>query len=137
MVFEVLHDYGLRLRWDTMLSDARLLGGVAAAAKGVRSLCVGTWRSAFLPMETEYITFRPGEVAAVRLTNRPPVFERFAASIRHAPLPDSASRVTYTYSFRTRPLASLLAPLVAGMLQRETIARLVARRNFIEQRYAL
>ena len=136
VVFGVLHDYSLRLQWDTMLSEARLIGAAPAAAKGVRSLCVGTWRSAYLPMETEYITFRPGKVAAVRLTNHPPLIERFAASIRHTALRPGTSRVTYTYSFRARPkrFALLVEPVVARMMAREVRARLNALRDFIESR---
>ena len=42
VVFDVLHDYAQRLRWDTMLSEARLVGGASRADVGVRSLCVGT-----------------------------------------------------------------------------------------------
>jgi hypothetical protein len=135
VVFDVLHDYPLRLSWDTMLSEARLLDA-PSAAEGVRSLCVGNWRTGYLPMETEYVTFRRGEVAAVRLTNRPPVFERFAASIRHTPLAAGRSRVTYTYSFRCRPrrLALVLEPVVERMLAREVRARLAALRDFVERR---
>jgi hypothetical protein len=134
-VFDVLHDYPLRLSWDTMLSEARLLDA-ASAAEGVRSLCVGTWRSAYLRMETEYISFRRGEVAAVRLTNCPPIFERFAASIRHTPLADGRSRVTYTYSFRgrPRPLAAVVEAVIERLLAREVRARLAALRDFIEAR---
>jgi polyketide cyclase/dehydrase/lipid transport protein len=133
LVFDVLHDYSRRLRWDTMLSDARLLGDATAAAKGVRSRCVGTWRTAFVPMETEYVTFSRGEVAAVRLTNRPFFFETFAASIRHTALGKGASRVTYTYSFRVRPhvLAPLLTPIVGRLMASETRARLLALRDFV------
>ncbi len=39
-VFEVIHDYDLRLSWDAMLSKAELLGPEPAV--GVKSLCVGT-----------------------------------------------------------------------------------------------
>lgn len=136
LVFDILHDYSLRLEWDTMLSAADLVGDATVAAAGVRSLCVGTWSSAFLPMETEYIVFRPGEVAAVRLTNRPLLFERFAASIRHTPLGTDGSRVTYTYSFRTRPrhLAMLVEPVVARCMAREVRARLLGLRDFVEHR---
>ena len=74
-VFNVLHDYGCRLEWDSMLREARLLAGATAAGLGVRSLCVGTWRSAFLAIETEYIRFKLGRVAAVKLTNHPWFFE--------------------------------------------------------------
>jgi hypothetical protein len=134
-VFDVLHDYSVRLRWDTMLSEARLVGSAERAAKGVRSLCVGTWRTAYLPMETEYVTFEPGEVAAVRLTNRPPLFERFAASIRHTTLAAGRSRVTYTYSFQVRPrwLAPLLTPILHRIMAREIRIRLASLRDFVER----
>lgn len=135
VVFDVLHDYTLRLRWDTMLSEARLLGAAPAAAKGVRSLCVGTWRSGYLPMETEYITFQRGVVAAVRLTNHPPLFARFAACIRHTALAPSLSRVSYTFSFQPRPpsVAPLLGPIITRLLKRETLARLKALRDYVEE----
>lgn len=51
-----------------MLRSARLLDGATHAGLGVRSLCAGTWRSAFLALETEYIQFVLGRVAAVKLT---------------------------------------------------------------------
>ena len=106
------------------------------AGVGVRTLCVGTWRTAFLPVETEYITFRRGEVAAVRLTSGSPLFEKFAASIRHTALSSGGSRVTYTYSFETRPrlVAALVEPIVGRRMARETRARLMALRDYVEQR---
>ncbi len=68
-VFDLVHDYDLRLSWDAMLSKAELLGPEPAI--GVKSLCVGTWKSGYLPFETEYVAFAPGQVAAVKLTHRP------------------------------------------------------------------
>jgi hypothetical protein len=133
-VFNVVHDYGCRLEWDTMLREARLLGGATAAGIGIRSVCVGTWRSAFVALETEYIRFEPGRVAAVNLTNRPPFFERFAATIRHEAMREGQSRTTYIYYFRARPrfLAPLLEPIMNVMLKREIRSRLHSLRNFVE-----
>jgi hypothetical protein len=130
-VFNLIHDYGRRLEWDTLLSKACLLDGAAEAGLGVRSLCVGTWRGLFLPLETEYIRFEPGRVAAVSLTNQPPFFDHFAATIRHEPLSDTGSRVTYIYFFRARPrlLAPILEPVMNWLLRRETEKRLNALRN--------
>lgn len=135
VVFDILHDYPLRLRWDTMLSEARLLNGAVQAGKGVHTRCVGTWRSAYLALETDYVAFRRGELAAVRLTNRPPLFERFAASIRHSGLPDGTSRVIYTYSFVARPklAARLIEPMMSRLIAREVRLRLVALKGFIER----
>jgi hypothetical protein len=134
VVFELVHDYGRRLQWDSMLCEARLLDGATCAGPGVRSRCVGTWRGGFTPMETEYSQFDPGRVAAVKLTNRPPFFERFAATIRHDGLGGSRSRVTYIYSFGVRPrfLAPLLEPIMNVLLRREVRNRLRSLRTFLE-----
>lgn len=137
-VFDLIHDYGRRLEWDSMLREARLLGEAKTAGRGVRSLCVGTWKSGFLAFETEYIQFEPGRVAAVTLTNRPAFFDRFAATIRHDALDENRSRVTYIYSFRARPriAASLLEPILNARLRREVRKRLSALRSFLESRPA-
>jgi hypothetical protein len=133
-VFDLVHDYGRRLDWDSMLSRAILLDATVPAV-GVRSLCVGTWRSAFLPFETEYVRFEPGRVAAVKLTNRPMCFDTFAATIRHEIAGEGKSRTTYIYSFRARPrlLAVLLEPILSFMLSREVRRRLLCLRTFLEQ----
>jgi hypothetical protein len=133
-VFETVHDYERRLEWDSMLSEARLLDGATEADVGVRSLCVGTWKSAFLALETEYVRFEPGRVAAVKLTNRPRFFEHFAATIRHDALGEARSRTTYIYSFRARPrfLVPLLEPIMKLMITREVHGRLQSLRTFLE-----
>ncbi len=133
-VFNLVHDYSRRLEWDTLLSQAALLGGASAAGKEVCARCVGTWRSAGIAVETEYVTFEPGQVAAVKLINHPPLFEHFAATIRHKPLTATRSCVTYIYSFRARPqwLAFALEPLMNAALQRETQARLRSLKSFLE-----
>src|SRR5512139_392666 len=134
VVFDRVHDYSCRLEWDTMLREARLLDGATTAGIGVRSRCVGTWRGGFLALETEYIRFERGRVAAVKLTNRPPFFERFAATIRHDAVSEVRSRATYIYSFQARPrfLASLLEPIMNVMLRREVQKRLSSLRDFME-----
>ena len=134
-VFDAVHDYERRLEWDSMLSQARLLAGATAAEVGVRSLCVGTWKSAFLAVETEYVTCKRGRVAAVTLTNRPAFFGSFAATIKHEALGEARSRTTYIYSFRARPrfLAPLLEPVMQYMIAREVRDRLRSLRIFLEQ----
>jgi len=133
-VFDVVHDYGRRLAWDTMLREARLLGGAKEAGMGVRSLCVGTWRGGFQALETEYISFERGRVAAVKLTNHPAFFRDFAATIRHEAVGASRSRVTYVYSFRARPtfLAPMLEPIMDAGLRREIRGRLRGLRDYME-----
>ena len=133
--FAVIHDYSCRLEWDTLLRSARLLGGATQAELGVRSVCAGTWRTAFLALETEYIHFAPGRAAAVKLTTRPWCFDRFAASMQHHALGAARSRLVYTYAFRARPrwLAPVVEPLMSRLLQRETRKRSWALRAYLER----
>jgi hypothetical protein len=134
-VFDAVHDYDRRLEWDSMLSQARLLAGATAANVGVRSLCVGTWKGGFLALETEYVRFDRGRVAAVKLTNRPMFFDGFGATIKHDAIGEARSRTTYIYSFRARPrwLAPLLEPIMRIMLAREVRRRLRHLRAFVER----
>ena len=134
-VFDLIHDYGCRLEWDTMLSEAEILGGIEKADVGVETRCVGGWRGLWIPMVTRYVSFRRGEVAAVELTGTPPLFEHFAATIRHRELGDGGSSVTYIYSFRAKPklLAPVLEPIMNLALKREVAQRLQSLKQAAEQ----
>ena len=134
--FDLIHDYEIRLQWDSMLSEARLLDGVTRPAQGVRSRCVGNWKCLWLPIEAEYVTYKSGEVAAVKMTNRPLFFAQFAATIRHDDLSDGRSRVTYIYNFDSKPrwAAQILAPVMNFCLRREVNHRLRALKSFAESR---
>jgi hypothetical protein len=91
-------------------------------------VCTGRWLVGGLTFRTIYVSFEPGVVAAVKMTNRPPFFARWAASIRHEPVGEGCSRITYTYNFRARPtwLAFVLEPLLAIVFRWETRRRLRA-----------
>ena len=132
VVFELLHDYGRRLEWDTLLREARLTRGNTVAAKGATSLCVGKPFFGWIGVETRYLTFVPGSIAAVEMINRPPFFEHFAASIRHEELPEG-SRLTYKLNFTARPrlLRWLLHPIMLAALRYETRKRLAALADFL------
>jgi hypothetical protein len=86
-------------------------------------------------METEYVTFARGRVAAVKLTNRPSLFERFAATIKHQALTETRSRITYIYSFSTRPriLAPILDPVVDRIMAQAIRGRLLALQLFFAE----
>ena len=126
-VFALLHDYDRRLAWDTLLREARLTRGCERAEKGATSLCVGKPFFGLIGVETRYVTFREGEIAAVEMINRPPFFADFAASIRHEDNPDG-SVVTYKFRFTARPafLRRLLEPIMLRRLRHETEKRLDA-----------
>ena len=126
-VFDLLHDYSRRLEWDTLLREARLTHGHTVATKGATSLCVGRPLFGLIGIETRYITFSPGAVAAVEMVNHPPFFKRFVASIRHEDTVHG-SIATYKFQFTARPaiLRWILHPIMFRVLRRETMKRLQA-----------
>jgi len=134
-VFDLIHDYNRRLEWDTLLRKAELLGSASRAGIGVRSVCTGKWLVGGMAMETEYISFERGEVAAVKLVNRPAFFQSFAATLRHETIEPNQSKTTYIYNFHSKPkcLAWLLEPIMDFILLHEIKSRLKALKNFMEK----
>ncbi|MFT3713874.1 MAG: SRPBCC family protein [Archangium sp.] len=126
-VFDLVHDYGQRLTWDTLLRAAYMEEG-APAATGNVAVCSGKWLVGGLTLRTVYVSFQRGKVAAVKMINTPPFFRAWAASIRHEPLGPNASRVIYTWNFKAKPgfLAFLFEPIMALFFRWETRRRLRA-----------
>ena len=133
-VFDLIHNYQVRLEWDPMLASAELLDGANCAAQGVRSRCVGNWKCLWIPVEASYVSFESGKVAAVKMTNRPWFFKEFAATIRHESLGESKSKTTYIYSFESRPswISPILDPVMNSVLSREVKHRLGSLKRYIE-----
>jgi hypothetical protein len=129
-VFDLLHNYRRRLEWDTLLSAAYLDDGYEQAALGATSVCVGRRSLGSLALKTVYVAFDRPRLVAVKMVNRPPLFEAWAASIRHEELDARKSRITYTWTFTARPrwLRWLLEPLMNRMFHLETRKRLAALR---------
>lgn len=134
LVFDVIHDYQRRLKWDSLLSAAQVLPPDTLAAVGVCTRCIGTWTSCWMVIDTRYVSFDRGRVAAVTLVNRPWLLARFHATIRHETIDKSRSRVIYIYSFACRPrwLAWACEPIVNFLLKRETKRRLRALRDYVQ-----
>jgi FkbM family methyltransferase len=131
-VFQVLHDYRLRLDWDPFLRRAELLDGATSAAVGVKTRCCAKYRLLGWCMTTEYVNFQPGEVAAVKMTLGPFFFDSFAASIRHRSH-ESGSETLYRLNFRLRRgFPAFLTSLVSRCLEWETTRRLKALKRFCE-----
>ena len=124
-LFELTQDYGRRLSWDCFLKEARLLNGAAQAAVGVRAWCVA-WHG--LGMETQYATFSPPVVVAVKMTRGPAVLETFAGLWRFDEAGAGATRVTFRYHFKARPrwLRRLIDPLLGVLFRRDARLRLDA-----------
>lgn len=131
-VFALLHDYSRRLEWDTLLKKAYLTRGHTQASLGATSLCVGKPWFGLIGIETRYVTFKPGEIAAVEMSNRPPFFDSFAASIRHQDN-EHGSIAVYKFQFTAKPrfLRWLLHPIMLPQFRSETHKRLQALASFL------
>lgn len=124
-VFALTQDYTRRLSWDPFLRSAELVGGATAPAVGVRAWCVA-WSG--MGMETEYVTFAPPRLVAVKMTRGPWLLESFGGAWEFAPGGDGATSVSFRYQFRTRPrvLAWLIEPLARQWFSWETRRRVLA-----------
>lgn len=133
-VFALLHDYRRRLEWDALLSEAYLEPEFAEAGRGAISVCRGKLILGGFAVRTEYVSFEKGKVAAVKLLNRPPFFETFAASIRHSEIDENNSEVIYKVNFTAKPrfLRPFLHPVMRAVFIWETRKRLQALKNFFQ-----
>jgi hypothetical protein len=138
LVFDVVHDYGIRLQWDTLLSKACIVDeGATRAGLGVTTLCIGRMAFGRVGMETVYISFDRPRVAAVQMKRGPWFVGGFAASIRHTDSPTAPgmqSRVTYKLQIHGQPtwLRFFLDPLLRVAFRYETRKRLLALKRYVE-----
>lgn len=134
-VFELIHDYGRRLEWDTLLREAYLEAEFSEAGRGAISVCRGKIYLGGFALRTQYVSFEKGKVAAVKMLGNAPFFESFAASIRHLPIDDNRSEVIYKVNFTASPrwMRTILHPLMRAVFVWETRKRLRALKNFFQK----
>ena len=130
-LFALTQDYGRRLEWDPFLRSADLLGEATAPGVGVRAYCVA---HNGLGMETEYVSYSPPRVAAVKMTRGPWVIRSFAGSWRFTEAAPGRTQVEFRYHIRARPrwLSWLLTPLLTRLFARDTRKRLAALKAAVE-----
>lgn len=135
VVFDLLHDYDRRLQWDTMLKAAYLEGEDGVAGKGVVSVCVGRASLGGIAIRAVYVSFQRPKLAAVKMLNSPPFFDKWAASIHHKDVSLHESRITYKYHFTAKPhfLRFILEPIMKKVFAWETRKRLRAMRSYLAQ----
>ena len=127
-IFALSQDYTKRLSWDPFLREAILLGE-GAAGVGTRSWCV-TWFG--MGMESEYVSYRPPHVVAVKMTKGPWVFAQFAASWNFRETGERSTDVQFLYSFRLRTLLRPFTPVAGWIFRYEMKRRLEALRRACE-----
>ena len=123
-VFELLHDYGRRLSWDTLLSAAYLDDGFTEAGKGVTSVCVGRRSLGSLALRTVHPAHRPVTGRVARHVHLPvhgaPRLAAVGAGANHGgrvPLGDPQAAARAPQSFR-RAAGRLKPELQTGRAQR-------------------
>ena len=140
-VFDVVHDYGIRIDWDTMLRRAEVIGS-HPPGKGVVTVCTARWYLGGFAFRTRYVTFVRPRLAAATLLRPYFIFENWSASIRHRDRPVqpgtdvAGSELTYTLTLSCRPrwAARPLEAIAIAMFARETRRRLRALKRYVESR---
>jgi ribosome-associated toxin RatA of RatAB toxin-antitoxin module len=120
-IFDYTQDYNQRLVWDTFLREAVLLDGAKEAVKGVKSWCVSKHG---IGMETEYVSYNPPAVAAIKLTKPNKIFTAFAGSWRFEEINADTTKATFIYSFSLKSPFSLIPLLVKYILMINVKGRL-------------
>jgi ribosome-associated toxin RatA of RatAB toxin-antitoxin module len=131
-VFDLTQDYPRRLSWDPFLRRAELLGGAVAPGVGARAWCEA--RSGW-GMETEYVSFIPPRLAAVKMTRGPWFLESFGGAWEFSPAGENSTTVTFRYQFRTRPgwLAWIIEPIARRWFSWETRKRVLALQAAVDK----
>src|SRR5262249_15826212 len=96
-VFALTQDYSRRLSSDPFLRRAELIGGAVAPGIGVRAWCFARWG---LSMETEYVSFAPPRLVAVKMTRGPSLVESFGGAWEFSPAGSGETKVAFRYQFR-------------------------------------
>ena len=129
--FDLTQDYYLREAWDPFTRDIKLLNGAKEPAEAVQ-VWVKAWTG--FTMEVEYSSFKPPELAAVKMLRGPAFLSTFAGAWRfHAAAADE-TEVEFMYSFTTRWkwLRPVLDPVIRAAFGWDIRRRLQALKDEIE-----
>lgn len=132
-LFELTQDYALRAVWDPLTTEAFLVNATVAA-QGELVRC--TARNG-LSMDTVYVSYKPYEVAAVKLVKGPYIFDKFAGGWNFKPITAHKTLVKFNYNITTKPkwLSWLLTPMIVFQFKRETRKRIAGLTAFAEANY--
>ncbi|MBD1385016.1 SRPBCC family protein [Mucilaginibacter rigui] len=129
VIFDYTQDYKNRLTWDTFLKRADLINGATQAGKGVRAWCVA---HNGLGMETEYVTFTPPKVTAIKMTRGPYLFKFFLGSWTFKETLPNQTEVMFLYTFELRFPFTPVKNYVKRNLQKNVRQRLADLKKCVE-----
>jgi len=120
-IFHFTQDYDRRLSWDTFLTQAYLINGATEADTGVKAYCVA---KNGLGMETEYVSFQPPKVTAIKMTKGPYLFRSFLGSWTFKKRADNETEVVFLYAFSLRFPFNMMGRMIKMVLQNNVRQRL-------------
>jgi ribosome-associated toxin RatA of RatAB toxin-antitoxin module len=130
VVFNYTQDYKNRLKWDVFLKSASLMDNATEAGRGVKAYCVA---KNGLGMITEYITYNPPKVTAIKMIRGPYLFKSFQGSWTFKQIDPSGTEVVFTYSFQLKFPFNLIGNFIKANLQKNVRKRLEHLKKNIEQ----
>ncbi|KQU82838.1 hypothetical protein ASC78_15715 [Variovorax sp. Root318D1] len=138
VVFDAFHYHVWRARWDSLVSDARVVGGAPCPFVGAETENTGGGWLRGLSMRTRFIAFDRPHVAAASMIGCSFPFSRWAASMRHRDTQPGRSMLIYVYTIEAGPTALrwLLEPVVTWVFARQTQRRFGRMRDFLTEHAA-
>jgi ribosome-associated toxin RatA of RatAB toxin-antitoxin module len=129
IAFDYTQDYENRLKWDTFLKRAELMGGAKKADKGVQAYCVA---KNGLGMVTEYVSYNRPKATAIKMTKGAFMFKTFLGSWTFKEIDSLKTEVIFLYSFKLRFPFNLATGLIKWNLQANVRRRLIDLKTNIE-----
>jgi hypothetical protein len=129
-IFDFTQDYNNRLKWDTFLKKAELVGGATIAEKGVKAFCIAKNGAGML---TEYVTYTRPKVTAVKMIKGPFMFKSFLGSWTFKDISEIRTEVIFLYSFSLRFPFSIFKGFVKNRLRSNVKQRLIDLKMNIER----
>lgn len=143
-VWAAIHDYGIRLDWDTMLRQVAVDGRIAPESCPVG---VGTevtqwarWQAGGVAIQVCYTTYEPPTessdgLAIVNMIHGPWFFDSFSAEVAIKRQADGSSLCDATYQIECRPraLRAIVEPATRFMFARETKIRWRALKRYLQR----
>lgn len=133
VVFDAFHYHVWRARWDSLVSDTRVVGGAPCPFVGAETENTGGGFLRAVSMRTRFVTFDRPRAAAASMIDRSSPFSRWAASMRHRDTAPGCSVLVYVYTLEAAPRALrwLMEPVVDWFFVRQTRRRFERMRNFL------
>jgi len=129
VIFDYTQDYTSRLKWDTFLQRADLLDGATTAGLGVKAYCQA---KSGIGMVTEYVSFLPPKVTAIKMTSPSPIFKSFLGSWTFHSLTDKECEIIFLYSYELKFPFSLFSNKITRNLKSNVKQRLLDLKSCVE-----